>query len=142
MKRFRQTKGFTLIEAILTMLVLSGGLVWLMNAFQQDVGRSVETENVFVANSLAQERMERIIQDKALQGYAYTTSANYASPEDMTVEGFPGYTRTTTIQEINSADLVTPQSGSGYKRITVSVAVAGGSTVTLDTLLTFWGEGL
>ena len=132
--------GFTLIEAVLTLSVLAVGLMGILTLYQQNIGKANEMEQTLVATELAQEKLEQIILDKKYKLYAFITAANYTSPENMSAQGFPGYTRTTTILEVDPSDMVSAQSGSGYKKITVSVSVTGGLTVTLDTLVTLWGE--
>lgn len=133
-------KGFTLIEAILTASLLAAGILGLLTLFQQNVGRSDEMEQTVIASLLAQERIEQIIHNKKYQGYANITAANYAGSENLASIGYPGYTRTTTIQEVSGNDLTTPQNGSGYTRITVTVTPTGGQAATYQTLVTYWGE--
>lgn len=133
-------KGFTLIEAVLTLSVLAGGVFGVLVLYQQNIARSNEMEQTLVATELAQEKLEQIILDKKYQLYAYVIPANYLASEDLTAQGFPGYTRTISILEVNPSDMISAQTNSGYKKITVSVAVTGGLTVTLDTLVTLWGE--
>lgn len=136
-------KGFTLIEAILTMMLLSAGIVGVFTLYHKNIAVADEMEQTVIATALAQEKLEQIIHDKKYNLYAYVTQANYTSPEDLTSIGYPGYTRTTTIQEVLSSDLTTPPQGqqsTGYKRVTVSVQVSGGGTYTFETLVTEWGE--
>lgn len=133
-------KGFTLIEAILTLTILASGIVGVLTLYQRNIAKSDEMEQTLIATLLAQEKLEQIVQDKKYKLYPYIITANYPVTEDLTAEGYPAYTRTTTIQEVNSGNLTTPQSGTGYKRVTVGVSVTGGPTVTFDTLLTQWGE--
>lgn len=130
--------GFTLIEAVLTIAILAGGIVGILALYQTNIARSDEMEQTLIAASMAQEQLERIVQDKTYQGYSYVTNSNYTSPENLAGYGYPGYTRTTVIQEVDATNLTTPQNNSGYKRITVSVAVTGGLTVSLNTLVTEW----
>lgn len=132
--------GFTLIEAVLTLTLLAGGMMGVLTLFQRNVSEANDAEQTLVATHLARERMEQIIQDKKYDLYASIVSANYPSPEDLTAQGFPGYTRTISIVEVNATNLTAPDAGSGYKRVTVSVQVTGMDTVTLTTLLTEWGE--
>lgn len=133
-------KGFTFIEAILTLLILSGGILGILALFQQNVSRFNESEVLLSASYLAQEKMEQIIHDKKRQGYNFVIIDNYLSPEDLDSEGYPGYSRTLTIEEVRDTDLITPQNGTGYKRITVSVTPPGYPAITLITLITSWGE--
>ncbi len=132
--------GFTLIEAILTMTLLTGGILGVLTLFQNNVSEANKMEHTLIATYLAQERLEQIILDKKYRLYAYVTGANYAASENMATQGFTGYTRTTNIVEVSASNLTTPQNGSGYKRVTVTVQPSGGETVTLTTLVTQWGE--
>lgn len=130
------------MEAVLTLTILSGGLMGILVLYEQNVLSANAMEQTAVATYLAQERVEQILQDKKYNLYASIVSANYPATEDMTASGFPGYTRTVSIVQVDATDLTTPQNNppTGYKRLTVSVQIAGGNTVTLTTLLTEWGE--
>lgn len=136
----RSKLGFTLVEAVLTLTLVSGGILGVLHLFQQNVRSANDMEQTLRATYLAQERMEQIIQDKKYRFYDYIISANYPSPVDLAPQGFPGYTRTITILEVSPQNLTSSQPNSEYKRLTVSVQVAGGDTVTLTTLLNLWGE--
>lgn len=136
----KNKKGFTFIEAILTMSLMAAGFVGVFTLYQQNIARSDEMEQTAVCVSMAQEMLERITQDKAFQEYDYVDIDNYTSPESLTNYGYPGYTRTISIQEVSAADLTTSQSGSGYKRVEVAVEEPGGTTITLTTLLTQWQD--
>ena len=133
-------KGFTLIEAILTLTILATGIVGVLTLYQRNIANSDEMEQTLTATLLAQEKLEQIVQDKKYKLYPYIITANYPATEDLTAEGYPDYTRTTTIQEVNNTNLTTSQNGTGYKRVTVGVSVTGGPTIIFDTLLTQWGE--
>lgn len=136
----RSRAGFTFIEAVLTLTLVAGGILGVIYLFQQNVRSANDMEHTVRATYLAQERMEQIIQNKEYLGYNSIVSANYPSSENLTAQGFSGYTRSVSIVEVNPNDLATPQPNSQYKRLTVSVQVSGGDTVTLTTLLTRWGE--
>ena len=133
-------KGFTLIEAILTLTILATGIVGVLTLYQRNIANSDEMAQTLTATLLAQEKLEQIVHDKKYKLYPYIITANYPATEDLTSEGYPDYTRTTTIEEVNGTNLTTSQNGTGYKRVTVGVSVAGGPTLLFDTLLTQWGE--
>ena len=135
-------KGFTFIEAILTLLILSGGVVGVMTLYQKNIERADEMEQTLIATTLAQEKLEQIMQDKKYKTYAYIIQSNYPVTEVLTAEGYPDYTRTVTISEVSPSNLSSPPQGneSGYTKVTVAVQVAGGPTATFDTLITEWGE--
>lgn len=140
-QRLKNSKGFSLIEAILVMVVLSGGLFGVMHLFHQNVATAEERKLVLAATLLAQEKIETMTADKKFNLYPSINSTNYpSSSEDLTSLGYAGFSRATTIQEVNPGDLSSTQAGSGYKKITVSVSWTGGQTVLLTTLFTEWGE--
>lgn len=142
MKDRKKKEGFSFVEAVITLVLISAGMLGVLQLFDQNVRSANDMEHTVRATYLAQERMEQIIQDKKYQGFDYIVMANFPASEDLSAQGFNGYTRTLNIVEVRSDDLITPAppSGSGYKRVTVSVQVAGGDLVTLETLLTLWGE--
>ncbi|MDP2600613.1 MAG: prepilin-type N-terminal cleavage/methylation domain-containing protein [Deltaproteobacteria bacterium] len=136
-----RTKGFTLIEVIITLSVLAGGVMGVLTLYQRNIEQAARMEQTLIATQLAQEKLEQIIHDKKYQNYAYINTTNYpALPEDMGLQGFNGYTRTTTITEVSAANLTTPQNGTGYKKITVTVLLNGTQAAKLETLVTLWGE--
>lgn len=137
----KMKKGFTLIEVIITLGVLAGGVMGVLTMYHRNIERAAQMEQTLIATQLAQEKLEQILHDKKYQNYAYILAANYPSPEDLESQGFGGYTRTTTIAEVNATDLTTPQNGTGYKKITVTVFLNGTQAATLETLVTLWGEG-
>lgn len=129
-----------MIEAVLTLTLLAGGVMGILTLFHRNVSEANEMENTLTATYLAQERIEQIIQDKEYRLYNYIVTANYAATENLATQGFPGFTRTTSIFEVSPNNLSTPQNGTNYKRITVTVQPTGGEMVSLTTLLTRWGE--
>lgn len=132
--------GFTLIEAVLTLSLLAGGLMGILTLYQRNVVEANQIEQTLQADYLAQEKMEQIVQDKKYNLYAYVTAANYLASEDLTAQGFKGFIRTIAIREVNPTNLAVTQAGSDYKEVTIGVQVPGGKMVTLKTLLTKWGE--
>lgn len=138
MYKSNRQKGFTLIETILAMLVLAVGIFGTMHLFYQTTHRTFETDAYLKATALAREKLEEITFDKKMNGYAYAVDANYPVSEVLT-GNFSDFTRTISIREVDATDLNTTQNNSGYKKVTVMVSWSGGS-LTLDTLVTLWGE--
>ncbi|MDO8526398.1 MAG: hypothetical protein Q7T03_01780 [Deltaproteobacteria bacterium] len=137
--RLTSHKGFTFIETILTLMVLGGGVLGVLTIYNQNIARANEMEQTLIATSLAEQKLEQILHDKKYQLYAYVIQANYPT-ENLLAQGYPGYTRTTTILEVDPVDLSTAKNGSGYKKITVMVQTTGGLPVSIPTLVTLWGE--
>ncbi|OGQ05225.1 MAG: hypothetical protein A2W61_01845 [Deltaproteobacteria bacterium RIFCSPLOWO2_01_44_7] len=141
MKNLKNKKGFSLIEAILTMTILAFGIVGVLTIYQQNIERADEMEQTLIASALAQEKLEQIIHDKKYQSYDYIIQSNYPT-ETLASEGYAGYTRTTTITAVSPSNLSSPPQGNeaGYTKVTVSVQDPAGDIVSFDTLVTDWGE--
>ena len=112
-------KGFTLIEAILTVVLLSFGLVGGLTLFKNATDNSLVKDYQVVASQLASEKLESILLDKKTLGYNAIIQANY--PNENLPAPYQNFTRSVTIQEVQASDLSTAQAGSGYKRIDVHV---------------------
>lgn len=136
-----KNKGFTLIETILTLMVLAGGVMGVLSVYSQNIARANEMEQTLIANELVQEKIEQLLHDKKYRLYPYILAANYPASEDLTAAGYPGFTRTTGILEVNPGDLNSAANNSGYKKITVTVSMTGGQAVSVQTLVTQWAEG-
>lgn len=137
-RHFSNNRGFTFIELILATVVISTALFGLMTLFQNVVNHGSNTERFITASHLASSKLEEIVADKNERGYTYVVNGNYNINENLT-GNFNGFTRTINIFEVQAANLTTPQAGTGYKRVTVSVISPGGGTVAYQTLLTLWG---
>lgn len=53
-------KGFTLLEVLLAVVILAGGIIAIMQAFSAGMFASTEAENVELAFGVAQAKLERI----------------------------------------------------------------------------------
>ncbi|MDO8518977.1 MAG: prepilin-type N-terminal cleavage/methylation domain-containing protein [Deltaproteobacteria bacterium] len=132
----KNKKGFSLIEAILTITLLSLGLAGGLTLFQNSTDNSLMKDNRVIASQLASEKLESIILDKTFQGYDFIDETNY--PDEDLADPFDAFSRSVIIEEVQAADLTTPEVGSGYKRIDVQVTwgVEGYQTITVSTVLT------
>lgn len=130
-------RGFTLIEAIVAVLVVSIAAPATLLVIRDAMVRRTAPIMASRARWLAAERIEDVIADRhsATRGWAYVTQANYAS--EATVAGFDGFSRTTSVVE-RAADLASV--GTGYKVVTVTVswsdAISGPRSIELSTVLT------
>lgn len=132
-------KGFTLIETVIAMTVLSMGLFGTMKVFQDSVGTSLDSHLTVIASALAREQLEKMVFDKEMNGFDFIEMANYQATESF-AGPFAPFTRTVAIQKVDGNDLTTARITSDYKRIMVTVTWTGGGFVRLETLVTRWGE--
>lgn len=122
MRPHRGHRGFSLIEAIIAVVILSVAmpamLVAVTDAQKKRAGPTQDSKACW----LAAEKLEDVIADRhgSSRGYAYVVNANY--PAESSVAGFPGYSRNVSIVETD-ASLSTP--GTGYKTVTVTVVYTG-----------------
>ena len=116
--RRRREAGFTMIEAIMTIIFLSVAVVTTLRVMSSSVNQSVDTELMTRAIALAEQRMEQVVGDKAGRGYNYLVNANYST--ETNAGGNPGFTRTVSIITYST-----------YKSITVQVSRTGIQTVRL-----------
>jgi prepilin-type N-terminal cleavage/methylation domain-containing protein len=128
-------RGFTLIEVIITIVllaILTSGLMAMFTTYSQSNGDpSVITE----ATELAQEKLDLIIADKQnpARGFNYVTNANY--PGENPVAGFPGFSRNVNVIFVNSGGLNTTVAGpTNYKNVTVIITSKAGM-ITTSTLV-------
>jgi len=129
-------KGFTLIEVVLTILIISIGLFGMMVMFDNVTRGAMESDMNVVATYLAREQIEKITYDKVYNGYAWVTLARYTTPENLTIGG-SNLVRETSVYEVAKSDLLTAEGGSGFKRIDVTVSWGTGTDqrITEATLL-------
>lgn len=140
-------RGFTLIEAILALAILSVGLLGLLYVFQVAAKASGLADQTYIAENLAQEAAEKIIasRDNSLSGggYASTLSAIQAGSFNQNpVSGFPSYSLTVTAFEADAEGSSLPTNftvampNSGYARVTVRVTFNGGANyIQLVTII-------
>jgi MSHA pilin protein MshD len=133
--------GFTLIEIIITLVVLSVAVVGVLSVFTTAIKGSADPVVLNRALALAQEKMDKIIGDRMnpSRGFAYIIPGNYAADIPET-----GFNRSVTIFCVNPAALNTDSGvppgasgcASGYTHVKVTVAHAAIGSVTLDGLVT------
>ena len=133
--------GFTLIEIIITLAVLSIAVVGLLSVFATAITGSGNPVVLNQAIALAQEKMDTITGDRmnSARGFAYIIPGNY--PADIPVTGF---NRSVTIicvdpGALNADNGVSPGASgcaSGYTHVQVTVAHAAIGSVSIDGLVT------
>jgi prepilin-type N-terminal cleavage/methylation domain-containing protein len=132
--------GFTLLEVIITIVllaVLSSGLMAMFSTFAKSDGDPSVT---IQASELAQEKMEQIIADKnnPARGATYITNANYPAENAATL-GFPNFSRSVNIIFVDPAGtLTTPVAGpTNYRNVSVTVTTLTGSVTTSSLIGSF-----
>ena len=128
------TGGFTLIEIIVTLVVLSIAAVGVLSVFTVGIKGSADPLLVNQAVQLAQEKMDEAIALKKSGGYNAVVTINPGVPAFPAPFNFFSWTQTVTCV---AADLVTPAAcTAGYKTVTVTVTHAAIGNVNLDGLVT------
>lgn len=142
--------GFTLIETIITLVVLSLAAVGVLSVFTIGMKGSANPLILNQAVSLAQEKMDTIIGDRMnpARGYSWIVAADYNTnalkymPENP-VPGFTAFNRSVTICCVSAANLnynppcaSSPPCASGYAHITVTVTYAAINSVSVDAIVT------
>ncbi|MBI4491133.1 MAG: prepilin-type N-terminal cleavage/methylation domain-containing protein [Deltaproteobacteria bacterium] len=131
----RSPRGFTMVEVVLSLVVLGVALVPLINLFYEGAERNKLVPQV-VASLLAAEKMEESIASRALQGWTnFTVSPSNYSNIDST--NFPGYQWKVEVVNVQRNDFnQVVGSSTGYKRITVFVKRPDNEEHKLTTIVT------
>lgn len=111
-----RSQGFTLLEVLVTLVVLTGGMIALSQAINTGILASTDVEDVDLALNIAQAKLEEV---------KNTSFSNIASSGAAADSNFSDFTVTVDV------------SGTDPKTVTVTVAwnVKGGSTdVALTSL--------
>ena len=137
MHRRSSIRAFTLVEALLAVVVLSVALPPMLWALREAHAARIAPIRASTARWLAVEQLEDIIADRhsETRGYSYIVQANY--PGEPAVPGFAAFARQVEITE-TGADLAS--AGAGYKRVTVTITwtdpSAAPQSLAIATVLT------
>jgi len=130
------SKGFTLIEVILTIVILAIVIPSLISGVGFMTARQVNTIGTTTAADLALERMEQIMGDRMnpARGFGYIIVGNY--PAENPVAGFPNYNRSVAITCFTSNALTTTAAcPTDYKQAQVTVNASGVGPSVPSTVL-------
>lgn len=132
--------GFTLIEVVLTIVIISTGLFGMMILFDNVTKGAMEGDLNLSAVYLAREKLEQIVYDKVYKNYDNVIMSRYSSSENVSLNG-NNYIRDLNIYEVDKSDLatpVTPPATSGFKRVDVTIrwGTAANQRLTETTLIT------
>ncbi len=112
-------KGFTLLEVLIALMVLTGGVLVITKAFSAGFVTSSENENIDLALNIAQEKIEE------LQSQSYSTLQSTADSSSAH-STFSSYTVAVDIDELSDPIEI---------NVTVSWIIKGSTDqVTLTTL--------
>lgn len=134
-KTIKDQKGFSMVEAVLSSVLLGVGLLAGLLIFETAAANTLYSDFTTIAIQTANHKLEEIMADKESSGYAAITEGNY--PDEDLVAPYL-LKRDITIYEVSSADLYTPEVGSGLKRVEVFVCwddCSNSHSVTVATLL-------
>ena len=132
----KRRRGLSLIEVVLTIVIL--GLA--VPPLTSQLASAVKQQETFLVqqnlNRLASERMWEVFADHTnpTRGFAYIVDTAY--PAETDPDSLSGYTRATTILEVDPADYVTPQPGSGVKRFRIVVTGPADQTLAVESFVT------
>lgn len=121
----KSNTGFTLIEALLAVLMLSFIGVGVLQLFTQLSVANSKSILSTVALSLCQEKMEIISNDRLRLDYSGITSVRY--PAETITQSGVSYVRSVAITEVAATDFSTASVGSGIKKIEVFVRLSSES---------------
>jgi prepilin-type N-terminal cleavage/methylation domain-containing protein len=137
--------GFTLIETVITLVVLSIAAIGVLSVFTVGIKGSANPLVAEQAVQLAQEKMDMIIGDRENPavgfGFSHIVPGSYPA-ESAGSFGFAGFSRTTTIICVDATTLNTnngqapPCTISGYTHVAVTVANTLISSVSVETIVT------
>jgi len=125
-------KGFSFIEAIFAMMILSLGFVGIMSLYGMMNGNTENDELKTVASKLASQKIEEILSNKATVGYA---NINTGLTTDQISYDSLSFQRQTNINFVDSSDLKTISgSDTGFKRIDVTINWSNGSNQNVSVM--------
>jgi prepilin-type N-terminal cleavage/methylation domain-containing protein len=131
----RNHGGFTLIETVITLVVLSIAAVGVLSVFTVGIKGSANPGLVSQATHLAQEKMDEAVALKKSGGFDAVVSVA-AGPF---VPAVPGFTWSRTVFCVNAGSLNTnigaPPCATGYAHVTVTVTNATIGNLNLDGLV-------
>ena len=136
-RRLRNEAGFTLVEAIVSIVVLGIALIPLVNLFARASERTNMQYEV-VGAGLAAAKMEELMANRALQGWtSFTASPTTYQVVDAT--NFPTYQWKVEVVKVAQNDfnqVLGAGANTRYKRVTVFVKKPDNQELKLVTIVT------
>lgn len=129
-----KSNGFTLIETVITLVVLSIAAIGVLSVFTAGLKGSANPLLVDQATQLAQGEMDQVLGEKAANGFAAIAIGN---PLACTSTMLAGFNCSRNIYYVNPGALTIPVGGpTNYIHVTVTITEATIGSVDLDGLVT------
>jgi len=128
-----KNKGFSLVELIIAISVLSIGILGILQAFPKGIKTQTIIQDNSVANNLAQEKLEKLA-GITYEDIGYGVLENKIRMDTDQTGDLYKFQRTTTVEYINS-NFETSQTDLGLKKITVKIewpSALDGSTESIE----------
>jgi len=107
-----KSDGFTLVEVVLIIVMVSIFMASIMLPFISSLRQSELPEVSSIAYFLALEKLEEL---------APVTTGSISAESRAAVSGYGDYEREVAVEDVNCDDLSTSQAGSGCRKVTVTV---------------------
>jgi type II secretory pathway pseudopilin PulG len=107
-----KSDGFTLVEVVLIIVMVSIFMASIMLPFISSLRESDLPEVASIAYFLALEKLEEL---------GAETTGSISAESRSAVSGYGDYEREVAVEDVNCNDLSTPKAGSGCRKITVTV---------------------
>jgi len=122
----KRQKGFTLIEVIIVVVVLSIAVGTLLTVVANVMRATVLPEVINISTGLAEQELERVTVQR-FSAVATEASSAFASP-------FDDYTRQVTVSNLD-ANLSPTGSSTDYKQVVVTVSHGVGGDISLTSVV-------
>lgn len=129
--------GFTLIETIITLVVLSIAAVGVLSVFTSGMKGSANPLILSQAMQLAQGEMDQVFGEKATNGFSAGTLVTGSPPCNSTI--LAGFFCTRTICFVPAGNLNDQSNcavATNYKHVTVTIAQPVVGSVSVESLIT------
>ena len=132
----KMQKGFTLIELVLVIIIISAASVPLFSLFSQASTSLLNNEDIQTAAQLAQERAERILSLRRSQGFdgVPDIAPGTGSITENLTGNFTGFTRITNITQPGTPPAGCPP-GAICNLVAISVNRGGPALAQISLLL-------
>lgn len=133
-------RGFSFIELIVSIVILSTALVSFLGVFSNSLANTVTQQSSIRVAGVAREKMESLLSDRFANGFDTITEANY--PSETLSSPYNGYTVATEITFVDESDLETEVVSSDYKKIVVTISHNTNlfSPLSFSTVVSNYGE--